>query len=271
MRPIRTIAPLALGLVALAVAGCQSQPDQPTAPVPTQAERAAPASTPAASTASHPAGPFEDSGTVLTPDDQFTIDAHPFRDDDGRWYLYYCRDFLEPDGEGRVGTGIVVDRLVGMTRLAGERRTVLRPHADWQLYERQREWYGRVWDWYTVEGAFVRKHDGRYYCLYSGGAWREPNYGVSCVLADHPMGPFELLDVVGNDVSLAIQRELYLEFHRGTYTSQARTKRGNRRSGRDAARQPGRLSRDRADESLCPDFRGRDRTRDFRDSQNSKQ
>ncbi|HYZ04099.1 MAG TPA: glycoside hydrolase family 43 protein [Rubrobacter sp.] len=140
--------------------------------------------------ASHPAGPFEDSNRVLTPDDPFTIDAHPFRDDDGRWYLYYCRDFLEPDGEGRVGTGIVVDRLVGMTRLAGERRTVVRPHADWQLYERQREWYGRVWDWYTVEGAFVRKHDGRYYCLYSGGAWREPNYGVSYVLADHPMGPF---------------------------------------------------------------------------------
>jgi 3-hydroxybutyryl-CoA dehydrogenase len=27
-----------------------------------------------------------------------------------------------------------------------------------------------------------------------------------------PMGPFQLLDVVGNDVSLAIQRELYLEF-----------------------------------------------------------
>ena len=27
-----------------------------------------------------------------------------------------------------------------------------------------------------------------------------------------PMGPFELLDVVGNDVALAIQKELYLEF-----------------------------------------------------------
>jgi len=27
-----------------------------------------------------------------------------------------------------------------------------------------------------------------------------------------PMGPFELLDVVGNDVSLAIERQLYLEF-----------------------------------------------------------
>ncbi|HEV2092923.1 MAG TPA: glycoside hydrolase family 43 protein, partial [Rubrobacter sp.] len=141
--------------------------------------------------ASSPAGPFEDSGAVLTPDDPFTIDAHPFRDEDGRWYLYYCRDFLDPDAEGRVGTGIVVDRLVDMTRLAGERRPVVRPHADWQLYERQREWYGRVWDWYTVEGPFVRKHEGRYYCLYSGGAWREPNYGVSHVVAHHPMGPFD--------------------------------------------------------------------------------
>ncbi len=28
----------------------------------------------------------------------------------------------------------------------------------------------------------------------------------------YPMGPFELLDVVGNDVSLAIQRELFREF-----------------------------------------------------------
>jgi hypothetical protein len=45
MRPIRTIAPLALGLVALAVAGCQSQPDQPPAPTPTPIERAAPATT----------------------------------------------------------------------------------------------------------------------------------------------------------------------------------------------------------------------------------
>jgi hypothetical protein len=45
MRPIRTIAPLALGLVALAVAGCQSRPDQPTAPAPTQIEQAAPTTT----------------------------------------------------------------------------------------------------------------------------------------------------------------------------------------------------------------------------------
>jgi hypothetical protein len=57
MRSIRTIAPLALGLVALAVAGCQSQPDQPTAPVPTQAERAAPATTAPTGQASPPSRP----------------------------------------------------------------------------------------------------------------------------------------------------------------------------------------------------------------------
>jgi hypothetical protein len=46
MRPIRTIAPLALGLVALAVAGCQRPSDQTTAgPTPTQIVQAAPATT----------------------------------------------------------------------------------------------------------------------------------------------------------------------------------------------------------------------------------
>ncbi len=140
-------------------------------------------------TAQHPAGPFQDSGRVLTPDDPFTIDAHPFRDEDGTWYLFYCHDFL--DGE-RVGTGILVDRMVDMLTLAGEPRTVVRPHADWNVYQRQRAWYGRVWDWYTIEGASVRKRENRYYCFYSGGAWREPNYGVSYVVADHPLGPYQI-------------------------------------------------------------------------------
>ena len=140
-------------------------------------------------TSDSPTGPFRDQETVLSPDDPFTIDAHPFRDDDGQWYLFYSRDFTE--GE-RPGTSIVVDRLLDMTTLAGERATVVRPHAEWNLYQRQRHWYDRVWDWYTIEGAFVRKHDGRYYCFYSGGAWKEPNYGVGCVVADHPMGPYRI-------------------------------------------------------------------------------
>jgi hypothetical protein len=57
MRPIRTIAPLALGLVALAVAGCQSRPDQSTTPVPAQIERAAPTTTGPARQARPPSRP----------------------------------------------------------------------------------------------------------------------------------------------------------------------------------------------------------------------
>jgi beta-xylosidase len=135
----------------------------------------------------HPEGPFVDSGVVLTGDDPFSIDANPFQDDDGHWYLFYARDFLE--GE-RVGTALAVDRLSDMTRLSGQPTTVLRASNDWQLYARDRPMYGGVHDWHTLEGPFVVKRGGRYYCFYSGGAWPEPSYGVSYAVADHPLGPW---------------------------------------------------------------------------------
>lgn len=137
-----------------------------------------------------PVGPFRDTGCILVPDDPFTIDAHPFRDRDGNWYLFYARDFLTCDGDYRVGTGIVVDRLVNMTTLAGNPQVVVRPHSDWQLFEAQRPLYGGIYDWHTIEGPAVRAHANRYYCFYSGGAWRKPNYGVSYVVAEHPLGPY---------------------------------------------------------------------------------
>lgn len=138
-------------------------------------------------TASEPQGPFRDLGAHLTPHEPFAIDPHPFRDDDGQWYLFYAKDFLT--GE-RVGTALAVDRLLGMTGLAGEERTVLRAGADWQLYARRREMYGRVLDWHTLEGPFVVKRSGRYYLLYSGGNWQDESYGISYAVADHPLGPW---------------------------------------------------------------------------------
>ena len=134
-----------------------------------------------------PEGPFIDSGAILTPNEPFAIDASPFRDDDGQWYLYYARDFL--DGQ-RVGTALSVAKLEGMTRLVGEPHTVLRASQDWQLYARGREIYGQRFDWHTLEGPFVVKRGGRYYCFYSGGAWTNLSYGVSYAVADHPLGPW---------------------------------------------------------------------------------
>jgi beta-xylosidase len=138
-------------------------------------------------TARRPEGPFVDSGRVLTPDERFAIDASPFRDDDGQWYLFYARDRLE--GE-RVGTSLVVDRLVDMHALAGDPVPVLSATKDWQLFRAQREMYGQVYDWYTLEGPFVVKRFGRYWCFYSGGAWTGPGYGVSWAVADSPLGPW---------------------------------------------------------------------------------
>lgn len=140
--------------------------------------------------ADQPAGPFVDSGVLLVPSEPFSIDAHPFRDADGQWYLFYCVDFLEEEGDHRIGTGIVVDRLLDMTRLEGKPALVARPHADWHLFKRGRAMYNAVYDWHTVEGASVLRHNGRYYCFYSGGAWERENYGVSYMVADHPLGPW---------------------------------------------------------------------------------
>lgn len=142
--------------------------------------------------ADRPEGPFRDSGEFVDPDEPFSIDAHPFCDDDGSWYLFYCIDFLEGD---RVGTGIVVDRLDEVGRVAGRKQTVVRPFADWNLFAAERTWYDRTWDWYTVEGPFVLKRDGLYYCFFSGGAWREPNYGVSYAIAGHPLDTWVVPEV----------------------------------------------------------------------------
>ena len=143
-------------------------------------------------TQTSPLGPFQDTGLILVPEQPFTIDAHPFQDKDGQWYLFYSQDFLTLDDPYRVGTGIVVDRMLDMFTLAGNPRVVIRPHADWQLFKAQRSMYGSVYDWYTIEGAALRLHKDRYYCFFSGGAWEHDNYGISYVVADHVLGPYTL-------------------------------------------------------------------------------
>ncbi len=122
-------------------------------------------------------------------DEGFTIDAHPFRDpQDGRWYLFFAKDFFDE----RVGTGTAVVPLADtMIETAGPVTTVLRASADWQIYERNRTIYNQQWAaWHTVEGPFVRWHEGLYYCFYSGGAWHSTEYGVSYGVAEQVTGPY---------------------------------------------------------------------------------
>ena len=143
-------------------------------------------------TSDTPLGPYQDFDRPLIDPAKcpFAIDAHPFRDDDGRWYLFYARDFLDSSDEVRPGTALTIARLKTMAKLEDDGRVVLRATRDWQRFEAKRAIYGGHYDWHTLEGPFVRKHDGRYYCFYSGGRWENETYGVDYGVADNVLGPY---------------------------------------------------------------------------------
>ncbi|MBD2183555.1 family 43 glycosylhydrolase [Planktothrix sp. FACHB-1355] len=143
-------------------------------------------------TSSEPLGPYEDVGEPLLDPETcaFAIDPHPFCDDDGQWYLFYARDFLDTEGGVRAGTALMVARLESMTKLAGEGNVVLRARSDWQRFLANRAMYDGIYDWHTLEGACVRKYKGRYYCFYSGGRWETDSYGVDYGVADSVMGSY---------------------------------------------------------------------------------
>jgi GH43 family beta-xylosidase len=144
-----------------------------------------------------PLGPYNDSQSIELTDVtklSFAIDPHPFQDrNDGLWYLFYSRDFLDINDGYRVGTGIVVDRLIdNMTRLAGNETIVLRAKHDWQIYQSNRSIYDHIYDWYTLEGAAVwQEPSGAYICFYSGSNWQNTTYGIDYGIAySSPMGPY---------------------------------------------------------------------------------
>lgn len=137
--------------------------------------------------AEHPLGPFVDQGVNLTPDESFAIDAHPFRDLDGTWYLFFARDVLD---HPRPGTHLAVVRLSAMDAPAGPPVAVLEPDADWQIFERGRSIYNSTFDWHTLEGPTVIHRAGRYWMTYSGGAWTGDGYAVSWAVADSIAGPW---------------------------------------------------------------------------------
>lgn len=140
-------------------------------------------------TADRPEGPYTDAGVLLFPEMEFSIDGHPYRDPvSGTWYLFFAKDFFDQ----RPGTALAVVQLgEDMISTVGEVHTVMRAFSDWQIYERNRTLYDRLWPaWHTVEGPAVVYKDGRYYCFYSGGNWTTPGYGVGCAVSESITGPY---------------------------------------------------------------------------------
>jgi beta-xylosidase len=101
-----------------------------------------------------------------------TIDPDPFRDEDGRQYLYFKNDGnccnmstnifaqeLAPDGLSLIGEPV-------------------------QLLENDRAWEGGV-----VEAPTMFKHDGKYYLFYSANDYGSFKYAVGYATCDTPLGP----------------------------------------------------------------------------------
>jgi GH43 family beta-xylosidase len=142
---------------------------------------------------STPLGPFVlDEQPLL---DEWSIDAHPFRDDDGTMWLFYNVRSDETRVDTAQGTGTVCDRLVAMDRLEGKPTQVTYPSQDWE---------GPYRDWYWNEGPYVLKRRGIYYQLYSGGFYNDSSYAIGVAEARSPRGPWTKYD--GNPIMRSGER-----------------------------------------------------------------
>ena len=120
--------------------------------------------------ADSPVGPFKDAlGKPLI--DKFVNGAQPidqfvFKDEDGQHYMYY-------GGWGHCN----------MVKMALDLLSIV-PFEDGTMYKEVTP------DNYT-EGPFMLKHNGKYYFMWSEGAWAGPDYRVAYAIADSPFGPFK--------------------------------------------------------------------------------
>ena len=129
-----------------------------------------------------PLGPFEWDDEPFI--DEWSIDGHPFRDEDGLlWLFYNIRNDRTRHASGAVGSGNVVDRLVTPLRLAGEPIPVTFPTEPWEGT--------RAGDWFWNEGAWVLKRRGRYYQMFSGGSFTDDTYAIGIAEAESPLGPWK--------------------------------------------------------------------------------
>ncbi|MBT3200658.1 MAG: family 43 glycosylhydrolase [Phycisphaerales bacterium] len=117
--------------------------------------------------ANKPDGKFVDRGVLF----KSAIDAHMFRDDDGKLYLYYVR---------RPGFRICVQRMKTPLQKAPDKPIqIIKPTEPW---EKKR---GAV-----TEGPWMLKRNKTYYMMYSGTGANSLDYAVGYATSKSPTGPF---------------------------------------------------------------------------------
>src|SRR5437763_1512777 len=120
--------------------------------------------------------------------------ADPFVLRVGRTYYAYGTAPADP-ATGRHFPVLRSDNLAQWTYVGHALQPLTSPRGVnyWarEVAARNRNYQGRTWRaWHCVEGPFTLYHEGKYYCLYSGGAWYTANYGVGFATATDPAGPW---------------------------------------------------------------------------------
>jgi arabinan endo-1,5-alpha-L-arabinosidase len=124
-------------------------------------------------------GPYTDIGKPFIRDDRAgVIDAHQFKDEDGRRYLYWKIDgnaFKPPEPTWIYGQELSSDGL----SLVGKRVQLLRNTLSWE---------GDV-----IEGGWMIRHDQSYFLVYSANTFNSDRYATGVARSRSPLGPFEKL------------------------------------------------------------------------------
>jgi beta-xylosidase len=116
--------------------------------------------------ADSPLGPFIDRGVLV----KGAIDAHLFRDDDGKMYLYYV-----PLPQ----SGIAVRPMEDAVTVGCEAIDVIRPVESWETFD------GKV-----AEAPFMLKLGDCYYLMYSASPADSYRYAIGYATSSSPLGPF---------------------------------------------------------------------------------
>jgi len=131
-----------------------------------------------------PLGPFKELGRPKLPAGlPDTIDPNLFVDDDGRLYFYWgCSETLGIHG-------IELDAS-DPTRPIGQAKQLIPFSPDAHPWERVGEWnQNRNAGW--VEGAWMIKHQGRYFLTYSAAGTEHRAYAMGAYIGTSPLGSFK--------------------------------------------------------------------------------
>ena len=124
-----------------------------------------------------PAGPFthlSDKAFICQGELGGSIDAYPFRDDDGKLYLLWKND----------GNCCGLDVALWIQELSPDGKTLVGEPV--KLIERD-----QVWERPLIENPAMVRHGDQYYLFYSGNWWESHQYAIGYAICETVTGPCE--------------------------------------------------------------------------------